>query len=284
VSFSGWNDVFKKLMKPGSHHMPGSPEYTRLKQEIRTEVEKCFSIAEPKAVAFGPFGELVFPYFKMGNIDSMNLFDLDELIIFSFYWKNRKKYHRVLDVGANIGLHSVILSKCDYEVQSYEPDPIHFKMIERNLELNKCRNVKVVQAAVSSQQGEMEFIRVLGNTTGSHLAGSKPNPYGQLEKFIVKVDSFKPLLAWADLVKMDVEGHEKVVLESTRRGDWTGKDALVEIENEENAAAVYEYSKVLGVNLFTQKTGWQKVSRREDMPSSYHDGTLFVSSKSKMPW
>jgi FkbM family methyltransferase len=284
MSFSGWDEIFKLLMKPGAYHRPGTPEYVQLKQEVRKVAEKSFSVAEPAGVAFGPFGELRFPYFKMGTIDSLNLFDLDELIIFSFYWKNRKKYKHVLDIGANIGLHSVILSKCGYEVHSFEPDPNHVKVLKRNLELNDCRTVTISQAAVSAKKGEMEFVRVLGNTTGSHLAGSKPNPYGELEKFPVKVEAFGPLLAWADLVKMDVEGHEKVVLESTTHADWVGKDALVEIENANNGTAVFEHFKKIKINLFSQKTGWKPVSVYENMPTSYHEGTLFVSAGEKMPW
>ena len=130
----------------------------------------------------------------------------------------------------------------------------------------------------------MEFIRVLGNTTASHLAGSKPNPYGDLERFPVKVEGFEPLIAWADLIKLDVEGHEKVVLLSTGLNHWLKTDALVEIENPGNAAAIYEHFTTLGVNLFSQKTSWQQVRSLDDMPTSYHEGTLFVTCRGEMPW
>jgi FkbM family methyltransferase len=277
-------NLFLALPALVSHHNPGSRVYTLLKQVARREVETLFSDEEPKAKAFGPFGELVFPYFKMGNIDSLNLFDIDELIIFSFYLANRKRYRHVLDIGANIGLHSIILSKCGFEVHSYEPDLIHFETLKRNLAWNKCANVRAFNEAVSSEAGEMEFVRVLGNTTGSHLAGSKPNPYGDLERFPVKVEAFEPLINWADLIKLDVEGHEKIVLLSTKREHWLKTDALVEIENAGNAAALYEHFNTLGVKLFSQKTNWHLVRSIDDMPASYHEGTLFVTCKSKMPW
>jgi FkbM family methyltransferase len=272
------------LPSPGNHHNPGSKIHVLLKQVARREIESLFAGDKAEAREFGPFGKLVFPYFKMGNIDSLNLFDLDELIIFSFYLTNRSRYKRVLDIGANIGLHSIILSKCGFEVRAYEPDPRHFDVLKRNLKLNHCANVQPVNAAVSSQAGEMEFVRVLGNTTASHLAGSKPNAYGDLEKFPVKVEAFEPLIAWADLVKLDIEGHEKTVLLSTGREHWLKTDALVEIENAGNAAAVYKHFNTLGVNLFSQKTNWQQVRDMDDMPTSYHEGTLFVTCKNEMPW
>ena len=284
MSFSNWEDLFKYLSSPVSRHNPRSNDYAQLKQEVRCEVEKQFAEVKPEGIEFGPFGKLVFPYFRMGNIDSLNLFDLDELIIFCFYHANRNRYRHVLDIGANIGLHSIIMSKCGYEVRTYEPDPTHFEVLQKNLLLNGSENVEPHNEAVSSQSGEMEFVRVLGNTTGSHLAGSKPNPYGELERFPVKVEAFGPLIDWADLIKLDVEGHEKIVLLSTNREQWLRTDALVEIENESNAAAVYEHFQNLGINLFSQKTDWQLVRTPNDMPAGYREGTLFISAKNKMPW
>jgi FkbM family methyltransferase len=276
--------LFLVLPSLSNHHAPESKVYNLLKQVARREVKMLFYTQDIQGRKFKPFGELVFPFHKMGAIDSLNLFDLDELIIFSFYWINRKKYRRVLDIGANIGLHSIILSKCGYEVRSYEPDPQHFEMLQRNLALNNCSNVKALNAAVSSKTGKMEFVRVLNNTTASHLAGFKANPYGDLERFPVEVEAIEPLINWADLIKLDVEGHEKEILLATNRDHWLNTDALVEVENESNAASIYEYLTALGVRLFTQKTNWKLVCDVDDMPTSYHEGTLFVTSKNKMFW
>lgn len=265
-------------------HAPGSQIHTLLKLIARQEAETLFSQRNHRVVNFAPFGELLFPYHKMGAVDTLNLFDIDELIIFSFYWLNRKRYRRVLDVGANLGLHSLLLSRAGYEVSAYEPDPEHFKRLKRNLELNHCETVQAFETAVGSKAGTAEFIRVLGNTTGSHIAGSKANPYGDLEKFPVKVMAIEPLIREADLMKLDVEGYEKEVLLSTSTDHWLKTDALVEVGNENNAHDIYHHFRSLGVNLFAQKINWQKVTTLENMPTSYHDGSLFVSTKAEMPW
>ena len=81
-----------------------------------------------------------------------------------------------------------------------------------------------------------------------------------------------------------MEGHEKVVLLSTELKHWVKTDALVEIENADNAAAVYGHFTTLGVKLFSQKTNWQQVHSLDDMPTSYHEGTLFVTCRDEMPW
>ena len=283
-SSSFLENFFQALPLLYSYHAPGTSVYRLLKLVAREKVEDLFSVGESPGSEFGPFGKLIFPYHQMGVIDSLNLFDLDELIMFSFYWVNRDRYHNVLDIGANLGLHSLVMSKCGFDVRAYEPDPQHFDILLRNLKLNGCNNDEAFSAAVSSEAGEMEFIRVLGNTTSSHLAGSKANPYGELERLPVRVEAIGDLLLWADLVKMDAEGHEKEIFLATSREHWLGTDALVEIENEGNAIALYEHFKVLDVNLFTQLTNWQIVRSVDDMPTSYRDGTLFVTCRDEMPW
>lgn len=278
------DDLIQTLPAVPDRHAPGAPLYTLLKQVARREVEALFGAPEAKARGFGPFGEIAFPYFNMGAVDSLSLFDLDELVLFSFYHQNRARYRRVLDVGANVGLHSVVLDRCGFEVRCFEPDPTHFAQLQKNLALNGCWNATPNQAAVSRADGTLEFVRVLGNTTGSHLAGAKASPYGELERFPVRVAAIGPLLDWADLVKMDVEGHEAEILLGTARGHWERTDGVVEIGTPANAAAVFDHFRGLGVNLFAQKTGWGRVNDLADMPTSYRDGSLFITCRDEMPW
>jgi FkbM family methyltransferase len=284
MSASIMENLILTLPTVTGHHAPTAGLYGLLKTLARREVEQLFSGTNGSGTDFKPFGHLHLPYHKMGAVDSLNLFDLDELIIFSFYWANRDNYSRALDIGANIGLHSILMSKLGMTVRSFEPDPVHFAILKRNLELNGCTKVQADNAAVSSQSGVHEFTRVCGNTTGSHLTGSKPNPYGELEKFQVRVESIGPLLRSADLVKLDAEGHEKEILLATRPADWRKTDALVEIGSAENTAEVYQHFHGTGVNLFSQKTNWQLVRAIADMPTSHHDGSVFITYKTEMPW
>jgi len=259
------------------HHAPGDVLYQLLKKIARAEAERIFgSSSKLRAVDFGPFGKIVFPYHQMGKVSSVNLFDLDELIIFSFYWENRKRYKNVADIGANIGLHSVLLSRCGFKVRSFEPDPGHYKILKRNLAANKCVHVTTHNTAVSNDAGTKEFVKVLGNTTGSHLAGSKSNLYGKLERFPVRTEPIQGIMRWADLVKIDAEGHEREILLATQRSDWAGTDAMVEVQNRDNARAIFKHFKKMRVNLFSQKTNWQRVVSPDAMPHGCKDGSLFI--------
>jgi len=276
--------LFKALPSVSSFHSPTSVLYPFLKAVARKEIEGLYENNVSGAVKIPPFGEILFPYFNMGNIDSLNLFDLDELILFSYYFDNKSVYENVLDIGANIGLHSIILGKCGYHVRAFEPDPVHFGKLSENVMANKLTNIETYNAAVSSKFGKMEFVRVLGNTTGSHIAGSKLNPYGELEKITVDVVPIKEHLRWADLVKLDAEGHEKEIIGATDPGDWEGKDAVVEITYRENAEFIFKFFKGTDVKLFSQKTNWELVRGIDDMPFSHHDGSLFLSSAKSKVW
>jgi len=278
------SELICALPELANRHPQTSNTYQLLRTVARSSVEALFSSHDDIAQSFGPFGELRFPYYRMGAIDSLDLFDLDELIIFSFYWSNRDRYQHVADLGANIGLHSIILARCGYEVKCYEPDPETFTVLKANLERNGANEVEAFQTAVSVKDGRDEFVRVIGNRTGSHLAGAKPNPYGDLDRFPVDLKAFGPIAKWADLMKIDVEGHEADLVLSTDRFMWEGTDAIMEVGSPENAKAVFNHLKRIEVNMFAQKRQWEMVEVLEDIPTSYRDGGLFVTTKSAMPW
>ncbi len=147
------------------------------------EIVKNSGFAGNGREVFGEFGEIILPYTKMGKITSLDLFGLDELLIFSWYLNNQKHYKNVADLGANIGLHSILMSKLGWTVQAYEPDPDTVSKLKKNLNLNSISNVFVHNKAVSNSDGSANFIRVKGNLTGSHLAGAKENPCGELDFF-----------------------------------------------------------------------------------------------------
>jgi len=267
------------------HHSRCSNLYKILDNAAKTCVKNSkLSSEDNTAINIGNFGSLIFPYFKMGAIDSLDLFGLDELIIFSFYWANRNRYKATADIGANLGIHSIMMSRCDFDVVAYEPDPTHLKILKRNLDLNAIKNTKVEEKAVSDKPGKLEFIRVLGNTTGNHLAGAKPSPYGDLETFEVDVESIEVIMSNSDFVKIDAEGQEKVILLATNSKHWESTDAIVEVGTSDNALAIFNHFNSLGVNLFSQKINWKKVIHLDDMPVSYNEGSLFISTKLTMPW
>ena len=231
-----------------------------------------------------PFGDLDFPYIEMGAINTLHLFGLDEFIIFSYYWANKSRYKKVADLGANIGLHSIIMDRCGFSINSYEPDPMHIKIFEENVKNNNCANITINQKAISDQSGTMDFIRVLGNTTGSHLAGAKEDPYGDLETFSVETVNINEILLNNDFVKMDIEGQEAIAILSTNSNTWSDVEMILEVGTSKNASLIFDYLNQINVNMFSQKIGWNKVSALSDIPTSYKEGSLFLSKADSMQW
>jgi FkbM family methyltransferase len=277
--------IFDMLVETRALHSNETQHYRFVKRIAKRAIAASdLRSIEPKAVPFGPFGDLILPYYAMGAIDTLDLFGLDELIIFAFYRANRQRYRCATDIGANLGLHAILMARCGFSVTAYEPDPVHFELLRRNLGLNKVEAVKTVKAAVSDRDGSMEFVRVKGNTTGSHLAGSKANPYGDLERFPVEVRKFDTAVAGADFVKIDAEGHEAVIVRSLPPERWDAIDAMLEVGTTQNAVSIFEHFRAHQVNMFSQKTGWSKVTQLSHVPSSHLEGSLFVTRKSAMPW
>ena len=279
------NKIIAALTEIPSQHSRNTQIYELLNQIALAEIKRSqLGSVDQGHIELSPFGRINLPYHKMGAIDTLDLFGLDELIIFSFYFANRARYKKVADIGANLGLHSIVMAKCGWEVSAFEPDPVHAKILKNNLSLNDVKQVNLFEAAVSDKAGTLEFVRVLGNTTGSHLAGAKSNPYGQLERFPVKVISIADVIAGADFIKLDAEGQEKIIILGTEKSSWDKTDMIVEVGSLDNATAIYNHLVKLGVNLFSQKQGWKPVVSLEGMPVSYKEGSLFISKKSEMPW
>ena len=64
-----------------------------------------------------------------------------------------------LDLGASVGVHTVLLSKLapKGKVYAFEADKITAERLRTNLLLSRCGNVDILTDAISSCKGEMEF-------------------------------------------------------------------------------------------------------------------------------
>ena len=124
------------LDEAGFLHSPKNSTYVCLSSLTKKQAQCIFGELGPCNAHFGEIGDIALPYFKMGNISSVNLFDLDELILFKFYSRSKAKYKNVADIGANLGLHSLVLSRLGFSVKCYEPDPHHYEQL-----LKTCRKI-----------------------------------------------------------------------------------------------------------------------------------------------
>ena len=133
----------KEIAKNWNSHNSESDWYRSNYVFFRNGVEKA-TLETGIQLSIEGIGDITLPNFAMGNISTIDLFGLDELIIFSYYRQvANSSTNKALDLGANIGLHSLVLARLGYEVTSYEPDPLHAQQFLANQKLNNVINISL---------------------------------------------------------------------------------------------------------------------------------------------
>ena len=121
-----------------------------------------------------------------------------------------------VDVGANIGVHTVAMSKaCGSvgRVLAVEPDPHNRRMLRRNLRANRCENVEIIAAAASAATGSLLLFKSLNNM-GDHRLYDPGDRRAKIPVPAVRLDSIMSLRNFRPrLLKMDVQGWETQALE-----------------------------------------------------------------------
>ena len=78
--------------------------------------------------------------------------------------------------------------------------------------------------------------------------------------------------------------HEVTILKSVPAATWPRLDVMVEIGTAENAALLFDHFRRMDVGLFAQKIGWECVTSVDHLPTSHREGSLFVTSRGRLPW
>jgi FkbM family methyltransferase len=211
------------------------------------------------------------------EVTSDNLFCEKEQPLFDFYERSKDRYKKALDIGANIGIHSILMAKQGWEVRALEPDRLHYTQMLRNIDFNHVGSKIVTScAAVSDEAGRGKFVRLLANTTGSHLAGDK-DPYGDKEEFTVEIADVKPLFEWADFAKLDCEGAEARLIQTLKEGHHV--EIMAEVGNAFNASAIFAHCRRIKSRMWAQKLDWKEVKFFLDMPNHHSQGALFIGKE-----
>jgi FkbM family methyltransferase len=134
-----------------------------------------------------------------------------------------------VDVGANCGYLTVLAAMLvgpTGHVVSFEPDPENVARLRANLVLNDCKNVTVIEKAVTNQVGDIEFFINSDNSGGNALWD--PAQFPGNEKCLATpirltmpgttLDAeWKQLqLPTPKVIKIDTEGADQRVLEGMR--------------------------------------------------------------------
>jgi hypothetical protein len=118
------------------------------------------------------------------------------------------------------------------------------------------------------------------------LLGSKENVYGPTEVVSVEVDDILEVLNKGkfDFVKMDVEGHEVVLLNRITAKSIATTDIMLEIGSEKNAKDIFTLISDKKIPAYAQKINWAQVESVQDLPSHHTHGSLFLSMQGPPNW
>lgn len=157
-----------------------------------------------------------------------------------------------IDIGANVGHHTLFASQFAKKVYSFEPYQKVRDSLEEKLSKNSITNVTVVPLALGSNNEELSFFEPADfNTgTGSFIKDFKTTNEDNGLKLIVRngTELFAELgIKTATLIKLDVEGFEASVIKG-----------LLPFIVKNKPAIIMEYSKE-SQNLFTQNEDIKKI-------------------------
>ena len=121
----------------------------------------------------------------------------------------------MIDCGANIGQLALFGAKCVAPggiVYAIEAHPTIFGYLRRHTEMNDAPNVTLIHAAVGEKEGSINFSDMAADD-GNHVV---PSGSG-LTVPMHTLDSLIPAGTAVKLLKIDVEGYEKLVFEGAPR-------------------------------------------------------------------
>ena len=145
-------------------------------------------------------------------VDKGTFFEIDELEGLRPYIK---KNAVILDIGANIGNHTVYwaVKANARKIYSFEPIKETFKILKKNVEINDLVDrVKIFNIGLSNEKINGSIIEYSVENTGG--TSVKQDANGNL--LIDKLDNIKIEEDSVDFVKIDVEGHEFQTLQGAR--------------------------------------------------------------------
>lgn len=151
-----------------------------------------------------------------------------------------------LDVGANLGVYSYLLSTICARTIGFEPNATLAKILERL----RLPRLEIVNAAVSSSVGVAELV-VPKSRSGHVLASLHPRLRrengDQVDVFNVKTVTIDSLqLSKVDFIKIDVEGFEDDVIKGAELVLDTHKPIILcEIEERHNPGGLDRINKYL---------------------------------------
>jgi FkbM family methyltransferase len=145
----------------------------------------------------------------------------------------------VLDIGANIGYHTLLFAKLvgqSGKVFAFEPSPANFRLLEKNVSVNGYSNVILEQKAVSNRNEKKKLY--LNENAMMHTIYKSHASLDSVEIDTISLDNyFRNYGGKIDFIKMDIEGSEITALE--------GMQTILQRQNDIKLLVAFNPSAIL---------------------------------------
>jgi FkbM family methyltransferase len=219
------NGAFLSLQK-GEREMRLAPKHFVYAPDMAERFDLYFSPLVPT----NRDGKLVLDYSQPGILQTYARSGLqfemasfpeeDEAIDSYFHWYTPEPGDTVFDIGAHCGVSSYHLSQFvgpSGRVIAFEPDPVNFSLLLRNVERHKLTNVTPVQTAIAGACGHSEFN--CEETIGSGLMRHSSRASVGKVVIVETVTLEHAFMNWgpAQFCKIDIEGSELEVISAAQQ-------------------------------------------------------------------
>ncbi len=207
-------------------------------------------------------------YRRRGNAVVLSLFDLrikarpfdgigrlicyfDEQAddLFAFMRSYLKPSDVFVDVGANIGTHSILASRLvgqQGRVFAFEADSATFEILSDNIATNGASNVEARNECLSDRVGSTTFNINRDSAKSSMLREGDR----KISLPTNTLDNLLPKGLRVGLLKIDVEGADYLVLLGAKRLFLDQPPSVVVIETTDNVAEIKEFLSARGYSLY----------------------------------
>jgi FkbM family methyltransferase len=207
-----------------------------------------------------------------------------------------KKCDVFFDIGANIGYFSILANRLqpDIEIHAFEPGqgPIHF--LKKNILLNKCKNAKVNELALTNFEGNIHFNEIrndkypylkyfLSGASSTvakyeHLPGTTYHVSCSTLDLYVRKNNIQKI----DLIKLDTEFNEHLVLEKSGETLTKFQPIIISEVYPKVEKEVFEIITTLNYQIFHFSNGILKEIKDFNAVKDTNDRNFFFVTPTKI--
>jgi FkbM family methyltransferase len=226
------------------------PEFRRRPMNVLTRVafwEKVRRAGKPTELTLGPYQIRARPNDGFGRLVCYFGEAADEM--FDFFKHYLKPGMQVVDVGANIGTHTIYaagLVGASGGVHAVEPEPNTRALLNENIALNRAKNVIVHACCAANERGVLR-LNINADSAKTSLVHESAIA---IDVPADTLDHLLPADMRIDLLKIDVEGADYDVLLGAVGIFALRPPRVVVIETLEHSAEVNGFLTARGYSLF----------------------------------